>query len=132
MKRAMALVVVLLVLPLAACKSTADKEADACTQLHDLQQAVTEFQALGPNSTISQFQDAADKVWNAARDAAKAVRDVEGARFQDLRDAGEQLHDAKDKVSDNATAVQALQQVQPQVQNVVNAAKALTSSLNCQ
>jgi hypothetical protein len=133
MNRIAILSAVVLLLALSACtEDEAELKADACTQIAELNQAVAAFNALGPTSTVGQFRDAADKVWNEAYDAALAVRAVGNVRYQELRQAQSDLWDARHDVPDSATVPQAIQQVAPQIKGVVDAAKNVTSSLGCQ
>jgi hypothetical protein len=108
-----------------------DVLADACTELGELQQDVAELEMLGPNSTVEQVKDAIEQVRDQARDAAGAVRRVQDARFEELRDARNDLNDALDDVDDDETVAQALQQVQTQIQEVLAARTNLVSRLGC-
>ena len=123
----------LLLLALTGCsEDEAELKADACTEINELKQSVAQLEALGPTSTVGQVKDATDKVWETAADAARAVRAVGQARYQELREAQSDLHDAKDDISDSATVPQTIQQLQPQIKEVVDAAQGVTASLGCQ
>jgi hypothetical protein len=126
------LLLLTLSLLLAACRdSDEDILADACTELNELQQAVAALDALGPTATVDQVKDAAEKVRDEARDAAQAVRRVEDARYQDLREAQDDLREAIDDIGDDESIAQARAQIQPQVAAVLAAREQLTASLNC-
>jgi ribosome recycling factor len=132
MKVATIIMAVLALLTMTACRdSDAEKQADACTELNDLQASIAALTALGPTSTVEQYKDAAKQVRESAQDAARAVRRVEEDRADDLRDAEENLDDAVDDVDSDQTAVGALAQIQPQVAAVAAARDQMTASLNC-
>jgi hypothetical protein len=126
------LLLMTLALMLAACRdSDEDVLADACTELNELQQAVAALDALGPTATVDQVKDATEKVRDEARDAAQAVRRVEDVRYQDLRDAQDDLRETIDDIDDDEPIAQARAQIQPQVATVLAAREQLTASLNC-
>jgi hypothetical protein len=128
----LAALALLALLFLTACRdSDTDVLADACTELNELQQSVTAFEALGPTSTIEQVQEAADDLREQAHEAALAVRRVKEAHYQELADAQSDLAEAVRNVDDDDTVAQALAQLQPYRQQVAAAREQLTSSLNC-
>lgn len=132
MKLAIFIMAVLALLTMTACReSDADVQADACTELNDLQASIAALTALGPTSTVQQYKDAAKQVRESAQDAARAVRRVEEERGEDLRDAEENLDDAVGDVDNDQTAVGALAQIQPQIAAVSAARDQMTASLNC-
>lgn len=133
MKLAIIVVAALALLTLTACReSDADIQADACTELNDLQASIAAFTALGPTSTVKQYKDAAKQVRESAQDAARAVRRVEEQRGEDLRDAEEDLNDAVGDVDNDTQVAAAITQVQPHLAAVAAAREQMTASLNCQ
>jgi hypothetical protein len=134
MKRTMVIAASLLaLLVVTACRdSDEDVQADACTELSELQQSVAALEALGPTSTTEQWQEAADAVRENAQDAAQSVRRVEDARYEELADAYHDLEEAVRNVDDDDTIVQARAQLQPYLQAVAEARQNLFASLNCQ
>jgi ribosome recycling factor len=132
MKLATFFLAVLALMTLTACReSDEDIQAEACTELNQLQVSIAALTALGPTSTVDQYQDAAKQVRESAQDAARAVRRVEDERAEELRDAEKDLDDAVDDVDDDQTAVGALAQIQPQIAAVESARDQMTASLNC-
>jgi hypothetical protein len=132
MKLATFLMAVLALMTLTACRdSDEDIQAEACTELNQLQASIAALNALGPTSTVEQYQDAAKQVRESAQDAARAVRRVEDERAEELRDAEKDLDEAVDDVDDDQTAVGALAQIQPQIAAVTAARDQMTASLNC-
>ncbi|MGD9889948.1 MAG: hypothetical protein AB7R89_06510 [Dehalococcoidia bacterium] len=132
MKLATFVLAVLALMTLTACRdSDEDIQADACTELNELQASVAALTALGPTSTVEQYKDAAKQVHESAQDAARAVRRVADERAEELRDAEENLDDAVDDVDDDQTAVGALAQIQSQIAAVTSAREQMTASLNC-
>jgi ribosome recycling factor len=133
MKLATFLMAVLTLMTLTACReSDEDLQADACTELNNLQASLAALAALGPTSTVDQYKDATKEVHESAQDAARAVRRVEDERAEELRDAEENLEDAVDDVDDDQAVVGALAQIQPQIAAVESARDQMTASLNCQ
>jgi hypothetical protein len=132
MKLATLIVAVLALLAMTACReSEADLQADACTELNQLQESIAALGALGPTSTVDEFKEAADNVQESAQDAARAVRRVEEERAEELRDAEIDLNDAVDDVDNDEPVAAAIAQVQPQIAAVVAARDQMTASLNC-
>jgi ribosome recycling factor len=132
MKLAIFLMAVLALMTLTACRdSDADLQADACTELDQLQASIAALTALGPTSTVDQYKDATKEVRESAQDAARAVRRVEDERAEELRDAEKDLDKAADDVDDDEPVAAALGQIQPHIAAVAAARDQMTASLNC-
>lgn len=132
MQRAALMTAVLALLLLTACRdSAAEVQADACTELSELQASVAALDALGATATIEQWQEAADAVREQAQDAAQAVRRVEDARYEALAEAYHDLEEAVRNVDDDDTPIQARAQLQPYVEQVQAARQDLFASLTC-
>ena len=132
MKLATFLMAVLALMTLTACRdSDAELQADACTELNNLQASLAALAALGPTSTVDQYQDAVEEVHESAQDAARAVRRVEEERADELRDAEKDLDEAVDDVDDDEAIAAGLAQIQPQIAAVAAARDQMTASLNC-
>jgi hypothetical protein len=105
-------------LVLAACNEsepTPDPKVAFCDSLRTLASSVQDFRALGAENTIEEIEAGAASV----KDAADAVKDAAGslsdAQVDDIEAAADDLQAAVDDISSDATVVEAVQSLVPQL-----------------
>jgi hypothetical protein len=88
-------------------ESTAEKQEDLCTEISQLNSAVTSLEDLGPTATVGQLKDAQDEVEEQAEDVRRAFRSLEESKEGDLDQAVDNLQSSVRDISNDDTIAQA-------------------------
>jgi len=118
-----------------SCADDEPSEAEAggqlCADLNTLQAADAAFDDLGPDSTIDEIQAANSSYNDALNDVVSSAQDVADIRTQDIEDAYDDLDQAISDISGDATIVEGLASIEPQLVAVDAAYASAFSSLDC-
>jgi hypothetical protein len=117
---------VTLLLFIAACdqESTAEKQANLCTELDELSTDIENLENIGPTSTVGELEDAEEEVREQAEEVGRAFRSLEESKADDLRQAVDNLKSSVNNIPSNMTIAEAKANI---AQNLVAARAAATS-----
>jgi uncharacterized phage infection (PIP) family protein YhgE len=105
-------------LVLAACNEsepTPDPNVAFCDSLRTLASSVQDFRALGAENTIEEIEAGASSVKDAADAVKEAASSLSDAQVDDIESAADDLRAAVDDISSEATVVEAVQSLVPQL-----------------
>ena len=111
--------------------SEAEAVAQLCADLNTLQSADAAFDNIGADSTVDELDDAKAVYSDALDDVVSSAQDVADVRTQDIEDAYDDLDQAISDISGDATIVEGLASIEPQLAAVDAAYASAFSSLDC-
>lgn len=111
--------------------SEAEAVAQLCADLNTLQSADAAFDNIGADSTVDELDDAKAAYSDALDDVVSSAQDVADIRTQDIEDAYDDLDQAISDISGDATIVEGLASIEPQLAAVDAAYASAFSSLDC-
>jgi hypothetical protein len=111
---------------IAACdqETTAEKQANLCTELDELSTDIENLENIGPTSTVGELEDAEEEVREQAEEVGRAFRSLEESKADDLRQAADNLKSSVNNIPSNMTIAEAKANI---AQNLVATRAALTS-----
>ncbi len=118
-----------------ACDDDGPSEAEAvaklCADLNTLQAADAAFDDLGPDSTINEIQAANAAYNDALDDVASSGKDVAAVRIQPIEAAYDDLDEAINDISGDATIPEALASISDELAAVDAAYASAFSGVDC-
>ncbi len=117
----------------AGCVQPSEEEAEAqlCQDLEDLGVALQNMENISVSSSVGDIRDAQDQVQSAMESVRSSADQVANIRVDELNAAYEDLDQAVQGLPDDATVVEAIQTIRPEIQAVRDARQNLTAELNC-
>ncbi|WP_332449775.1 hypothetical protein [Methanoculleus sp.] len=117
----------------AGCVQPSEQEAGAqlCQDLGDLRAALESMENTSLRSTVGDIREGRDQVQSAMDNVRESASQVANLRIDDLNAAYENLNQAVENLPDEATAVEAIQTIRPQIQAVRDEQRNLSADLNC-
>lgn len=117
----------------AGCVQPSEQEAEAqlCQDLGDLRAALESMENTSLRSTVGDIREGRDQVQSAMDNVRESASQVANLRIDDLNAAYENLNQAVENLPDEATAVEAIQTIRPQIQAVRDEQQNLSADLNC-
>jgi hypothetical protein len=135
MKTWMFLVAGVLILACAAagCTQPTQEQAQAqlCQNLDELGVALQNMAALNASSSVGDIRDARDQVQSAMDNVRNSANQVANVRLENLNTAYNNLDQTVQALPNDASVPEALQTIQPEVQDVRDARQNLSTELNC-
>lgn len=121
------------ILACAGCVQPSEEEAEAqlCQNLEDLGAALESMENTSLRSTVGDIRDGRDQVRSAMENVRESAGQVANVRIDNLNGAYENLNQAVENLPDDATAVEAIQTIRPQIQAVRDERQSLSADLNC-
>ena len=118
-----------------ACGDDGPSEEEAvaqlCADLKALQSADAAFDNIGADSTVDELDDAKAAYSDALDDVVSSAQDVADVRTQPIEDAYDDLDQAISDIPGDATLVEGLASIAPQLAAVDAAYDSAFSSLGC-
>ena len=111
--------------------SEAEAVAQLCADLNTLQSADAAFDNIGADSTVDELDDAKAAYGDALDDVVSSAQDVADIRTQDIEDAYDDLDQAISDIPGDATLLEGLASIEPQLAAVDAAYDSAFSSLDC-
>jgi hypothetical protein len=111
--------------------TTQEAEADLCTNLADLGNALGELSQIDANSEVRELTQAKDNVAKAYQSVQDAAATVEAARLNDLQTAYDEFDKTVNDISGRETVGEAATQVASSMANVRTAREQLSAGLSC-
>ncbi len=111
--------------------SEAEAVAQLCADLNTLQSADAAFDTIGADSTVDELDDAKAAYSDALDDVVSSAQDVADVRTQPIEDAYDDLDQAISDIPGDATLVEGLASIAPQLAAVDAAYDSAFSSLDC-
>lgn len=120
----------------AACADGSPSEQEATTNLCDdldaFSESFTSLISLDPNTTsVDDIKDATSEVRDDLGSVVDSASDVGGTRGDELQDAYDSLNGAVDDLDEDQTVPQAVDSLEPAVQEVGSAWRNVFSSVPC-
>ncbi|MDN7024360.1 hypothetical protein FGU65_05550 [Methanoculleus sp. FWC-SCC1] len=125
--------VLILVCAAAGCVQPTEEEAQAqlCQDLDELGAALQNMQDLNASSSVGDIRDARDEVQSAMENVRNSAAQLGDVRVDELNAAYDNLDQTVQNLPDDASVVEAIQTVRPEVQAVRDARQNLSAELNC-
>ncbi|RXE56335.1 hypothetical protein ABH15_09495 [Methanoculleus taiwanensis] len=125
--------ILILVCAAAGCTQPTEEEAEAqlCQDLETLGVALQNMQDLNATSSVGDIRDARDEVASAMEAVRNSASELGGVRVDELNAAYDNLDRTVQSLPDDASVVEAIQTVRPEMQAVRDARRNLTAELNC-
>ncbi len=118
-----------------ACGDDGPSEEEAvaqlCADLNTLQSADAAFDNIGADSTVDELDDAKAAYSDALDDVVSSAQDVADVRTQPIEDAYDDLDQAISDIPGDATLLEGLASIEPQLVAVDAAYASAFSSLDC-
>ncbi|MCM2465434.1 hypothetical protein [Methanoculleus oceani] len=117
----------------AGCVQPSEEEAEAqlCQDLEELGVALESMENTSLRSSVGDIREGRDQVQSAMENVRSSAGQVANIRVDELNAASEDLDRSVEDLPDDATVVEAIQTIRPQVQAVRDARQNLTTELNC-
>ncbi|MCK9343965.1 MAG: hypothetical protein M0P33_08655 [Massilibacteroides sp.] len=117
----------------AGCVQPSEEEAEAqlCQDLEELGAALESMENTSLRSSVGDIRDGRDQVQSAMENVRESAGQLANVRVDDLNAAYEDLDRSVQDLPDDATVVEAIQTIRPQVQAVRDERQQLFTDLNC-
>ncbi len=120
-------------LMLASCAETSvsDAQAEYCTELAKLEQAVANLRGISANSTVKDLKQAQQDVRSALANVKQAASKLKEAKVEQLETSQQNLEKAVNDIPDDSTIAEALTSITDRVKSFSDTRQQLFSLANC-